>query len=178
MPKGCSVDGCESRHYALGLCNRHWQRQRYHAEPESRRERSRQYRARNRESVRAANRAWRKKNKAHVNAYNAAYRAANPDIVREASAAWYRRNPERAAGYVAKRKALLRGNRGEPYSRREVFERDGWRCGICGLQILPDAVGREKATIDHIVPISRGGADSWDNVQAAHFSCNSSKGAR
>lgn len=32
-------------------------------------------------------------------------------------------------------------------------------------------------TIDHIIPLSKGGLHSWNNIQLAHLSCNSSKGA-
>jgi len=35
-----------------------------------------------------------------------------------------------------------------------------------------------SATVDHIVPVSLGGAHTEDNMQAAHFFCNTAKGAR
>lgn len=52
-----------------------------------------------------------------------------------------------------------------------VLERDYWLCMLCMLPI-DDGDG----TIDHVVPMSRGGAHTWSNVQAAHRSCNSRKG--
>lgn len=45
-----------------------------------------------------------------------------------------------------------------PWSRRGVLVRDGFRCGYCG---------RRAGTVDHIVPRSRGGEDSWLNTVAA-----------
>lgn len=57
--------------------------------------------------------------------------------------------------------------------RDEVIARDGYVCGICGGGVAPD-----QMSIDHIVPISRGGTDDLDNLQAAHRSCNSRKGAK
>lgn len=68
----------------------------------------------------------------------------------------------------------------ERISPRRVFERDGWRCGICHHPInrhvaVPSPMA---ATVDHIVPLARGGPHSYANVQAAHFMCNSRKGAR
>lgn len=67
----------------------------------------------------------------------------------------------------------------EPISRQKVFERDGYRCGICRKATkrkasVPD---RQAPTIDHIVPMSRGGAHLYVNVQCACFECNWRKAA-
>ncbi len=51
-------------------------------------------------------------------------------------------------------------------SRRGVFARDGHRCQYCG--------GRAES-IDHVLPRSRGGRHTWDNVVAACRRCNSAK---
>ncbi len=51
-------------------------------------------------------------------------------------------------------------------SRRAVFARDDHRCQYCG---------GNADSIDHIVPRSRGGGHSWDNVAAACRACNLSK---
>lgn len=69
-------------------------------------------------------------------------------------------------------------------SPRKIYERDGWRCRLCGLAVRRDkAVPHPLApTIDHIVPlaagIKAGGVHAPYNVQCAHFLCNSTKGAR
>jgi 5-methylcytosine-specific restriction endonuclease McrA len=59
-------------------------------------------------------------------------------------------------------------------NKLSVFERDGWRCGICG-----DPVDRKaewpapmSVSLDHIVPLSAGGGHVPDNVQCAHLRCN------
>lgn len=74
----------------------------------------------------------------------------------------------------AQRKARLRGNVRESFDPRKIFERDGWRCGICSKR-----VGRSykwphdrSATLDHIVPLARGGEHTRANVQLAHWECN------
>lgn len=61
-----------------------------------------------------------------------------------------------------------------------VFERDGGLCGVCGLPVDPALPARHvgSATIDHVFPVVRGGLHSWENVQLAHYGCNSSKGDR
>lgn len=66
----------------------------------------------------------------------------------------------------------------EIYSRVSVFKRDGWKCGICGKPVkrkrrFPDPL---SASIDHIIPLAKGGADAEWNVQCAHLRCNEKKG--
>lgn len=51
-----------------------------------------------------------------------------------------------------------------------VYERDEWRCRFCGTE--------ERLSIDHIVPLSRGGTNDLDNLQTLCRSCNSKKGAK
>jgi 5-methylcytosine-specific restriction endonuclease McrA len=51
-------------------------------------------------------------------------------------------------------------------TRRGVFARDGWVCQYCGAP---------AENVDHVVPRSRGGAHTWDNVVAACRRCNSKK---
>lgn len=79
-----------------------------------------------------------------------------------------------------KRRARRFGVQYEHIDRLDIFARDEWTCGLCGDLIdaglkFPD-IG--CATLDHIVPMSRGGDHVPANVQAAHFGCNAKKGAR
>lgn len=78
-----------------------------------------------------------------------------------------------------KRRALERGAKSEPYTLAEIAKRDGFACGICRKRVLMNkAVPHPKApTVDHILPLSRGGDDLKANVQLAHFLCNSIRGA-
>lgn len=56
-------------------------------------------------------------------------------------------------------------------TRREVFLRDGYACQYCGLQT-------RDLTIDHIMPKSRGGGHSWENLVSACRPCNHRKGGK
>ena len=64
---------------------------------------------------------------------------------------------------------------------KRLIERDGMRCGICGGMCDQNDHAWSKyfgpmyPTIDHIVPMSKGGGHTWDNVQVAHAICNSYK---
>ena len=60
-----------------------------------------------------------------------------------------------------------------PLSNRELFLRDDHLCMYCGRE-LP----AHQLTRDHLVPLSRGGADCWSNVVAACRGCNHAKGSR
>lgn len=68
-----------------------------------------------------------------------------------------------------------------------LYNRDDGICGICGEKCdWSDhqyrgryfIAGKNYPSIDHIIPLSKGGKHSWENVQLAHFSCNSAKGAK
>ena len=67
---------------------------------------------------------------------------------------------------------------------KKLIARDGLRCAICGgVCNLDDHgwteyFGPMSPTIDHIIPMSKGGGHTWNNVQVAHAICNSEKGDR
>ena len=71
------------------------------------------------------------------------------------------------------RRARIRGSVYVKVSRAEIFERDAHQCYLCGRGVPP---GFE--TIDHVVPLARGGAHVPDNLRLACRSCNSRKGTR
>ena len=67
----------------------------------------------------------------------------------------------------------------------DLFKRDDGVCHICGKQCnwndytVTDTTiiaGNWYPSVDHIVPVSLGGSDSWDNVKLAHRICNSIRG--
>lgn len=62
-----------------------------------------------------------------------------------------------------------RNARGPAWSKTGVLNRDGHRCGYCG---------KNGDTVDHIVPSSRGGTNSWLNTVAACTRCNQRKADR
>jgi 5-methylcytosine-specific restriction endonuclease McrA len=72
--------------------------------------------------------------------------------------------------------------RGAAYSRRAVLKRDGWTCVYCGARPGDRPQGRAlvKAdfTVDHIVPRSRGGRNTWTNTACACYLCNQRKADR
>ena len=58
-------------------------------------------------------------------------------------------------------------------TRRAIYERDGWTCQLCDGPVDPDAADHaERASLDHIVPQSRGGSHDPSNLRMAHVGCN------
>ncbi len=65
---------------------------------------------------------------------------------------------------------FIRQDRAPAFTRFNVFLRDGFQCTYCGS---PDDL-----TFDHLIPRSRGGRTSWDNIVTACSPCNLRKGGR
>ena len=162
-PRLCEVEGCESRHYAKGLCNKHW---------------SAAWHAAHREEAKAAMAAWYAVHREEEKAAKAAWRAAHPEEAKAVSAARRAAHPEKLRANKARRRARKLGNVTEPYDRADIFERDEWVCQLCNLPIDPELRYPDPGfgTIDHVTPLALGGSDEPTNVVAAHLVCNLRKG--
>ena len=55
-------------------------------------------------------------------------------------------------------------------SRHMIYKRDDYECQYCGT--------KKNLTIDHVIPRSKGGKDTWNNLVAACTTCNVKKGDR
>lgn len=85
-----------------------------------------------------------------------------------------------------KSRAMMYGVQYEHVSRADVFRRDGWRCQLCGKKVLRKAKRNRQtrrlhprtASLDHIVPMSKGGPHVESNVQCACLECNVKKHAK
>lgn len=79
----------------------------------------------------------------------------------------------------AARRSLERGATVEHVDPFKVFDRDGWRCQLCGIA-TPRRLRGSKAPnapqLDHIEPIAKGGEHSYRNTQCACRKCNAAKG--
>lgn len=104
-------------------------------------------------------RAWRKNN---PEAHKAAERRRESKPERLA----------RKAAAVRVRREMETGICRNPAIRTQVYMQAAGVCALCRT-----VVPRETMTLDHIVAIMRGGPDTIENLQLAHFSCNARKGA-
>lgn len=67
--------------------------------------------------------------------------------------------------------------RNQAQLRRLVTDVYGWRCSICHTMIDPNATRlRDRLSIDHVLPVSRGGTDTIENLRPAHYGCNAARG--
>jgi hypothetical protein len=96
---------------------------------------------------------------------------------------WNREHPEewndrRRDNYHRRRATQHQAATGRPVRLSEIRERDGHRCHIC-REPVPSAPYPHplSASLDHVVPLSRGGIHDPDNVRLAHLKCNVEKGA-
>lgn len=85
------------------------------------------------------------------------------------------------SGSTHRRRAAKFGCDYEPVSKREVFERDGWRCYLCGRDTPKELSGTKEPNapeLDHVVPLAHGGPHAYANVKCSCRECNRRKGAK
>ena len=128
------------------------------SDPERAKESERQSYLRNQESRVAAAREYREANRERTRATAKAYAKAHPDAVWRSD---------------ANRRAREKNAFVEVVDRAALYERDRGVCGLCRK-----TVERSDATVDHIIPLSKGGEHSYANTQIAHTFCNLSRGNR
>lgn len=85
---------------------------------------------------------------------------------------WQKVNPGKCRQYSANRRARIKANGGVFTWAQfmQVFELFGRKCAYCRCDLTEQTV-----TVDHVIPISKGGRNSIDNLAPACKSCNSSK---
>ena len=79
----------------------------------------------------------------------------------------------KAPAVVRLLRAFRRHAKPVKFSRVNIYARDGYRCQYCGIKCTID-----KLTYDHVVPRSRGGKTSWENIVSCCYACNARKANR
>ena len=153
------------------------------------RARSAEYRAANPEKVRATKARWEKANPGKSKAWQAKYRTENPEKARAATAKYRTKNPKKVKATTAKgreanpeairiwshnRRARKIANGGKLSSNLAelLFKRQKGKCACC-----QEPLGGGYH-LDHIVPLSLGGANEDWNIQLLTATCNLNKGAK
>lgn len=106
-------------------------------------------------------------------AYSVAKKWCGPCKKWAISDSWHRRRDRLKNGDLPSRDSLVA-------VRRELYEQANGICQLCGTPVLPLMIAPDpmSATIDHIIPLAKGGRHTRDNIQLAHFICNSRKSDR
>jgi hypothetical protein len=150
---------------------------------------NREYYGKNKAEMNAKMRKWRKDNLEKAKAYNIKHYHSHRQERIEYSINWIKENPDKYKEYVRKhhqnhlpehaerqrRRYAQKINNGcEKTDYREIYERYNYTCQICGKENLSGF----DLTIDHILPIAKGGPHVAENLQVACRSCNCRKGAK
>lgn len=116
-------------------------------------------------------------NKQELNRNYKIWRKVNLEKVRASSRAYCKANPDKNRKYVHKSRALKLQTEIEPIDEQIVFIRNGWKCQHCKKKVNKRFKWPHPmcASMDHIIPLSRGGTHTYNNVQLAHLFCNLSK---
>ncbi|GAB3763515.1 hypothetical protein GCM10028796_17140 [Ramlibacter monticola] len=84
------------------------------------------------------------------------------------------------SGSSHRRRAEKFGCEYQPVSKWRVFDRDGWSCYLCGRDTPKELSGTTEPNapeLEHVVPLAKGGAHSYENVRCACRRCNRAKGS-
>jgi len=177
-------DNCYHRQWRLGKPEL-WKAiiARYHA---THKEEEHVYRlkhySQNREREMANSLKWNKEHPEKHKAHNKKWRQEHPEEVKARNARWYTEHREEEIarvseerklrprywyGYVMNRRARKKAALVAPVSLVAIYERDNGRCQICNRK-----VAFSVASLDHTLPLSKGGTHEARNVRLAHTLCN------
>lgn len=147
---------------------------RYFANVDVERERRRISYAANPEKHKARMQVWRTANPELVKKGSLRWRQANPDRKRQIDKEWGLANPGKVVGRNRARRARKAGAEGShtEYDLFCIFVIQDAQCAGCGKSLLI------SCTVDHVVPLKRGGSNWPDNIQLLCSTCNSSKGTK
>lgn len=138
--------------------------------PDKYKELDKKYHLSRKEMRNAQSRKWMKEHPE----YHREYYARNAEKLATKSRKWRKSHPETPRNYAKKRRALLAGAAEiETIDRFALVARDGSCCYLCG-RIL-DINKKRELSVDHVVPISRGGAHTMANLKICCQPCNSRK---
>ena len=173
---------CRDRQTRDGLsarcrsCRRELNREQYAKNPAPRREARMRYYVANKELEAERHRMWREANPGWSAVNNRKWREANP----AAASAYHAANRDKSRARWLRREALKRSATVGDVDLEALWVANVGQCQLCGDSIdrTLDAPHSMSASVDHIVPLSKGGTHEQANLQWAHLMCNKKKGAR
>ena len=159
-------------------------------------ERLKKYRQENAEQFKEYERQYYQENIERIKGRKKQHYQENAERLKETCKQYQQKNPERYKEY---RKQYLQTERGResfyrsnlkrksykhkvnftPHERKVILDRDNWKCCNCGIKVHDRSTGDwntpDKAHIDHIIPLSKGGNSEPSNLQTLCRTCNLSK---
>lgn len=188
-PKG-HISERRVQSFGCYACERIRYKEWYHANKEISAKATREWCARNPDKVRKHRQDQYIKNRVKRLAEHKEYYRTNREIARQKGAADYQRrkdvfklrarkwataNPDNVRVYRNRRRTRLRQSNGSHTAAdlKHILELQKWRCAYCRANLR-----KVVRHVDHIVPLSKGGANTKDNLQYLCESCNQRKAAK
>lgn len=194
----CSVEGCSNKHYAKGLCRKHWSKQYNRQYEETHKEQIKQYRQNNKEKKRDYMKQYRQDNKGEIARYKKLYE----EIYKERKVEWNKRYFQTHKEQMAKSLKQWRRTHKEKcseYSKRyrqspkgrisgkannhsltveevkNIYEANISKYGRLTCILCNKTIEFGEDSLEHKIPLSRGGANDCKNIGVAHLNCNRKK---
>lgn len=140
--------------------------------PESVRQTCKRWREKNQVYLQRSKHDYYLKNKERILDKDRIYRLSNKDKIKLRSLKYYQNNPEKIRANRVRRDARLRQAYGLGCTAKELKDRLSVFDGCCSY-----CEAKKPMTVDHFLPISKGGTNALGNIVPACSSCNSSKNA-
>jgi hypothetical protein len=145
-----------------------------------------EYNIKSRDNVKrkASNKKWAENNKDKIKATQAKWYSNNKDVKLEKNKNWDKNNPDRKRSHARKRRALKNNAASDKYLDLDILSKYGSDCYLCKNAIdlsAPRSIGSKgwesSFHIEHVIPLSKGGNDTIENVRPSHGLCNLRKGS-
>jgi 5-methylcytosine-specific restriction endonuclease McrA len=142
------------------------------------------YYEQNKENILAYHEQYRNKNKEHILKRDKQYRKENKENLSLKEKIYRQTDKGKNIRYYhnLKIRSLKYNREFSPIERTEILKRDNWTCQICEIKVHDESTGDwntdDKAHIDHIIPLSKGGNSEVNNLQILCKKCNLVKGEK
>jgi len=146
-------------------------------------ERVKKWAIKNPERVKTNKQRWATRNAAEIREYTHTYyidhkqslienkrrwRAENKAIFMAQCARYRKAHPEKSRERCSRRRARIHNATIEPVNYIDVLARDGRWCYLCEKDITLT----DEMHFDHVIPLSKGGAHTMENIRPTHGTCN------
>lgn len=145
-----------------------------------------EYNTSKRDSVKRkiSNKRWAENNKDKIKSISANWYFNNRDAKLEKNKVWTKNNPDKKRAHSRKRRALKNNSISNNYLDSDILSKYGSDCYLCGSAVdllAPRSIGSDgwqnSLHLEHVIPLSKGGNDTIENIRPSHALCNLRKGS-